>query len=186
MAKFYNRLSGKFILALLFFLLILGTATAAVITAGFRQTQSTVTERSVQALQAQGRDTLLQATRREAQISAMQLMQASSLGRAAADFYALAYADHHLDAMQLGSLTHGDDGVIYDADPNRITEIWIDASVEVTADVEENLRRSLVLDELSLPSWTRRRTSSPSTTWIPAAPPVTTPKLRSSMSSITG
>ncbi|MEZ4638854.1 MAG: hypothetical protein R2856_28470 [Caldilineaceae bacterium] len=80
MAKFYNRLSGKFILALLFFLLILGTATAAVITAGFRQTQSTVTERSVQALQAQGRDTLLQATRREAQISAMQLMQASSLG----------------------------------------------------------------------------------------------------------
>ncbi|MBI1295413.1 GAF domain-containing protein [bacterium] len=148
MATFYNRLSGKFILALLFFLFILGTATAAVITAGFRQTQATATDRSVQALQAQGRDTLLQVTRREAQLSAMQLNQALSLGRAAADFYTAAYYDHHVANITLGPLQQAVDGGIYDPNPERITDVWIDPSVTLTAGIEENLRRSHVLDEL--------------------------------------
>ncbi len=157
MASFYHRLSGKFILALLFFLLILGTATAAVITAGFRQTQSTATERSVQALQDQGRETLLQVTRREAQISAMQLNQALSLGRAAADFLASAYNDPHLDNVRLGMLAHTDDGGIYDPNPDRRTDVWIDPSVPLTPEIEESLRRTLVLDEL-LPALIGRST----------------------------
>jgi signal transduction histidine kinase len=148
MATFYNRLSGKFILALLFFLLILGTATAAVITAGFRQTQATATDRSVQALQAQGRETLLQVTRREAQLSDMQLNQALSLGRAAANFYTAAYANHHIDSITLGLLQQTEDGGVFDANPNRITDVWIDPSVALTDEIEESLRRSQVIDEL--------------------------------------
>lgn len=148
MATFYHSLSGKFILALLFFLLVLGTANAAVITAGFRQTQSLATDRTMQALQERGREIVLKVTRSEAQISAMQLRQASDIGQAAADFFSAAYNDPAFDSGQVRPLTRSQDGGHFDADPNRNTDIWIDPSVELTAEIEEDLRRSIILDEL--------------------------------------
>jgi nitrate/nitrite-specific signal transduction histidine kinase len=148
MPHFYHRLSTKFILALLLFLFILGTATAAVITAGFRQTQFNATQRSIQGLQHQGRETLLQVTRREAQISDMRLSDALNLAEIAASYFQATRSGDHAGHLTLGPLTRTEDGAYYDANPARLTDVWVDPSVTLTPEIEANLRTSLMLDEL--------------------------------------
>jgi nitrate/nitrite-specific signal transduction histidine kinase len=148
MPHFYHRLSTKFILALLLFLFILGTATAAVITAGFRQTQFNATQRSIQGLQHQGRETLLQVTLREAQISDMRLNEALNLAEIAANYFQATRIGDHADHLSMGPLTATADGALYDANPDRLTDVWVDPSVALTPEIEANLRTSLMLDEL--------------------------------------
>jgi nitrate/nitrite-specific signal transduction histidine kinase len=148
MPHFYHRLSTKFILALLLFLFILGTATAAVITAGFRQTQFNATQSSVQGLQHQGRETLLQVTLREAQISNIRLNDALNLAEIAANYFQATRIGDHADHLHLGPLTATADGAHYDANPDRLTDVWVDPSVALTPEIEANLRASLMLDEL--------------------------------------
>jgi nitrate/nitrite-specific signal transduction histidine kinase len=148
MPHFHHRLSTKFILALLFFLFVLGTATAAVITAGFRQTQFNATQRSIQGLQHQGRETLLQVTRREAQISDMRLSDALNLAEIAASYFQKTRSSAHADHLSLGPFMRTEDGALYDANPERVTDVWVDPSVALTPEIETNLRVSLMLDEL--------------------------------------
>ncbi|MBX2998412.1 MAG: GAF domain-containing protein [Caldilineaceae bacterium] len=148
MTHFYHRLSTKFVLALLLFLFILGTATAAVITTGFRQTQFNATQRSIQGLQYQGRETLLQVTLREAQISDIRLSEALNLAVIAANYFQATRVGDHADHLSLGPLAYTENGARYDPNPARLTEVWVDPSVTLTPESESNLRVSLMLDEL--------------------------------------
>src|SRR5689334_3796528 len=82
----FNRLGPKLILITLTFLLLLAIATSFLVTQGFHQTQGEATRRSVQGLEAQGREALLGLTQREAQISILQFQQAAVAGHHAADY----------------------------------------------------------------------------------------------------
>jgi nitrate/nitrite-specific signal transduction histidine kinase len=148
MRNFHHRLRTKFIVALLLFLLILGTATAAVITIGFRQAQFNATQRSIQALQQQGLETLLQVTRREAQISDMRLNEALAMAEVAADYFVAARRQARSDDLPYRPLARTPAGAAYDPDPERRTDVWVDRTVELTPAVEESLRLSLLLDQI--------------------------------------
>jgi signal transduction histidine kinase len=149
MSTLLNRLGAKLILAILVFLMILGTATAAVITAGFRQAQHNATQHSIQGLQNKGRETLLQITRREAQISDADLLQARETALIAANYFINVRRDHHRAAdwsFERLSVTAG--GSRFDPDGGRQSEIWIDPTVELNPEIEENLRASSLLEPI--------------------------------------
>jgi signal transduction histidine kinase len=149
MPKLLNRLGAKLIFAILIFLLILGTATAAVITAGFRQAQQNATQHSIQGLQNKGRETLLQITQREAQISDADLQQARETALIAAKYFVNVHREQHNAAdWSLERLAVTPGGSRFDPDPLRRSEIWIDPTVELNPQIEENLRASSLLEAL--------------------------------------
>lgn len=148
MRAFFNRLGAKLVLTTLILVTLLATVTAALVTLGFRQTQSNAVQRSRQGLETQGRVSLLQLTQREAQLGAAQLQQAAALSRAAADYLAAMRRLGGQLPWDGSRVAQGPDGQRFDANPARRTEVWIGGDVTLDAAVERDLRESAVLDAL--------------------------------------
>jgi signal transduction histidine kinase/CheY-like chemotaxis protein len=145
-----NRLGPKLILTTLVFLFLLATATALLMTRGFRQTQNDATRRSIEGLETQGSDALLKLTDREAQISTAQFQQAVTAVQNSAQYF--------LDMAKLGggvpwdserNLTKAIGGGYFDGRPNRRTDVWV-SKFTTTFDerFERDLRESAALDAL--------------------------------------
>ncbi|RPI52032.1 MAG: hypothetical protein EHM56_08845, partial [Chloroflexi bacterium] len=84
-SSFLDRLGVRVLLTILVFLTALGLATALLVTAGFRRAQGSAVERSVEGLESQGAQSLLQVARHEAEFGDTVLGQAAVLGRLAAE-----------------------------------------------------------------------------------------------------
>lgn len=148
MRAFFNRLGTKLVLTTLILVTLLATVTAALVTLGFRQTQSNAVQRSRQGLETQGRVSLLQLTQREAQLGAAQLQRAAAFSRAAADYLAAMRRLGGTLPWDSSSVARGPDGQRFDTNPARRTEVWIGNDVTLDAAVERDLRESAVLDAL--------------------------------------
>jgi signal transduction histidine kinase/CheY-like chemotaxis protein len=144
-----NRLGPKLILTMIAFAVLVASATAVVVTYGFRQTQHDATQRSIEGLEAQGRAALLELTHREAQINIAQFQQASTAGRQAAQFLvAMAHQGGSTPWKSARQLTRGSGGQYFDPDPARVSDVLIYAQTPLNSELERDLRDSAPLDTL--------------------------------------
>ncbi len=92
MPSFLDRLGVRVLLTILVFLAALGLATALLVTAGFHRAQGSAVGRSIEGLESQGGQSLLQVARHEAEFGDALLAQAAALGRLAAGYLVAAGA----------------------------------------------------------------------------------------------
>lgn len=148
MPTFVHRLSTKLLLAILAFLLLLGAATAFLVTFGFRQTQHNASQRSIQALEDQGRAALLQITQRQATINNTQLQKAVEMADTAVDYMVTMERVGGQVPWDADALQRGPQGQLFDANPARRTAVWLGPGHRLDVETKLALRRSAVLDTL--------------------------------------
>jgi len=145
---FLHRLSVKVTAGLAALLLLLAAASVFLTTWGFRQAESNATIRSIEGLEQQGRDSLLQLVRRQAEISDTQLARAENLAAAAADYMARMIGRDGSVSWDSSVLVEGPGGQLYDASPDRVTDVWIGNTMTYDAQTERDLVDSAMLDPL--------------------------------------
>ncbi|HEX7021369.1 MAG TPA: histidine kinase [Trueperaceae bacterium] len=147
---FWNRLGVRLTLLLVACVLLLAVTTALIVMVGFRETSRNATDRSVQGLEAQARETLVELTEREARLSDAELRSAADLSRIAAGYLAAALAGRG-ELPPAPALVRSPDGEYYDADPARQSEVWIPNYASPTGMDLRDVRASALLEPL-LPS----------------------------------
>ncbi|HEX6287787.1 MAG TPA: response regulator [Herpetosiphonaceae bacterium] len=144
-----NRLGPKLILTTLIFLLVLASATALLVTRGFRQTQNDATRRSIEGLEAQGSTALLALTAREALLSASLFNHAVPVGKSVAEYFVAMLRIGPVPWDSQKNLTPGTVGGFYDKRPGRISDLWMPNTIKtIDAELERGLRDSAALDAL--------------------------------------
>ena len=133
----FNRgsLGLKLNLALVFFFLMLGGLTTALIYYGFNRTQDNATARSQEALEELGELALLGVVAGQAEYGGLAFEGAADMGHYAAEYltdFGRSGAEANFDTSRL---TRNEDGVTYDPDPNRITDLAMPNYVELTPEV---------------------------------------------------
>lgn len=142
-----NRLGSKLLLTTLVFVLVLATATAILVTRGFRSTQDDATQRSKEGLESQGRESLLALTKREAEISAAQLQRAISAGQQAAQYFvAMARLGGDVPSTPVEQLARGSGGQYFDTNPDRISDLVMFSGMTLDTALERDIRQSAALD----------------------------------------
>jgi len=138
------RLGPKLNLSLLLFMLILGTATAALVLFGFHRSQNNAAEKSREGLEAQGLLTLRQLAETQAYLGALQMQPAAELALHAAAFM---ISDTVPAPAVIPNLTTDASGRQYNADPTRATDLLVLPGSSNAAAVERDLRESGKLDQ---------------------------------------
>jgi hypothetical protein len=134
--------------SLLLFMLLLGTATAAIMAYGLDRTQSDATDASEQGFQEIGKQNILRTAYAETTSGVLQMQYASQAGHEAARFLGEANAlglDTHWDVSRLN---RGAGGQLNDPSPDRRSDVLVPAGVELTDAVIADLEQSAVLDTL--------------------------------------
>jgi signal transduction histidine kinase/CheY-like chemotaxis protein len=150
MFSFSSHLGPKLILTTLVFLLGLATATALLVTQGFRQTQNNATQRSKEGLEVQGRSALLKMTHHEADLSTNLFHQAVITAQQGAQYFvSMAEMGGSLRWDSRRNLSPGATGGFYDLRPERRSDIWMPNSIKtIDAKLGRALRDSANLDPL--------------------------------------
>lgn len=144
----FSRLSAKFTLSTLVFLVCLGLATILLMIYGFERAQSQAALRSVQGLEKQGGDWLLTLAQAEANASAARLQPAADLTRSAAQAMVDATRQGVQTTWDSRTLQRGLDGFIFDINPKRGTEVMASPTFSFSAIDETRLQESSVLDAI--------------------------------------
>jgi len=129
-------------------LLLLVTVVTAV-NLGLTRLQTQTAERSTTALSQQGRLDLQHRATLEAAISNAELARAANLTRVAADYLAAASAHARQTAWDDSQIQpYPTDNLLYDANPQRMTDLVIPGYVELNEDQRQRLAQSAALDNL--------------------------------------
>jgi signal transduction histidine kinase len=158
MKNFWGRLSTRLILATMAFLLLLVLAVLLASNLGLRTTQRDASERSAEALVAQGRAALQQLTGREAQLNNNQLQQAALLTKIAARYMEMKSQGNTAQPSsesgkprvitRSSQLTLMPNGLLYDSNPDRRSETVFEYHGTPEEITNGQLRASAVLDPL--------------------------------------
>jgi GAF domain-containing protein len=145
----YDRLSIKLVLAVALFMLLLLVTVVTAVNLGLTRLQNDAAQLSATALTQQARADLQKRAALDAAINNNQLALAANLTRIAADY--LMAAAHN--AEQTGwddsqFLTYPQDDLLYDANPNRISDLIIPAYVTKDAAQWQRIKQSAVLDNI--------------------------------------
>ena len=143
-----RSLGVKVNIALLLFFVLVWVASGALINHGFDRTQDDATERSEQALEELGKLALSGVIAGQAEYGSLAIENASETGQRAATFmnsYRTAGSQPVFDPDRLVRLPNG---LAYDPDPNRVTDLLLPAYTSVTPEVISDIEYSAALDSL--------------------------------------
>ena len=140
-----TRLDIKLTLITLVCMITLALAAAALVIAGFRQTQLGATQRGARGLEQQGRLTLERMALREAANSTDQIQQATALGQATVDYL---LASGPPAGQQDIPLTRDAEGRLTDTRPARQTDLFAPSAARDDAQLRRDLRTTAALDPL--------------------------------------
>ena len=143
-----SSLGVKVNIALLLFFLMVGAATGALIYHGFHDTQDDATTRSQEALEELGKLALSGVVAGQAEYGGLALENASESGHQAAAFMNTYHAAGSQAQFDPGRLIRGPNGLTYDPDPGRITDLFLPAYVELTPEVIADIEYSAALDSI--------------------------------------
>src|SRR5512135_3032731 len=118
------RLGTRINLSLLLFILVLGTATAALFFLGFHRSQDDASQRSREGLETQGLDTLRSFAEMQSYIGQLQFAPASEFAQQAAAYMYNLKASGATVAWDPNSLQRGVAGTLYDPNPARKTNVF--------------------------------------------------------------
>ncbi|NJD65499.1 MAG: GAF domain-containing protein [Chloroflexi bacterium] len=141
------RLGPKLNLSLLLFIVVLGTATAALVLFGFHRTQDNAAQTSRQGLEREGVQTLLANAETQAYIGQLQFSPAVEWGHQAARYMAVAPYESTLPLPEVPALTADDAGNHHDARAVRATDLFVPAAAPVDQ-ATRDLQESAPLDTL--------------------------------------
>lgn len=146
--RFRNlSLGTKLNLALLVFLLLLGAATSGIILYGFQRTQDNATERSRQALEAEGKLALQAVVGGASEQGGSQFESVAETGQRFARYLESFEQGGAPVPYDISSLARTDAGVYYDPNPNRMSDLVV-LNYRSIADeaVQEDIAYSAPLD----------------------------------------
>lgn len=152
-----SRLSTKLIVAVLAFLLLLTAAVLLVVDFNLHKVRANASALSSAGLLAQGEDSLLRITVREAELSNRLLHRAAIMTKIAADYMAESQAANSLETVvqqypelvwRTDQLARREDGTFYDANPERRSDIYIPSLDRSDGETDRILRESAALDLL--------------------------------------
>ncbi len=147
MRNLHLGLGPKLNLSLLTFMLVLMAATSALVLFGFKRTQDTAAERSREALESQGLSSLEVNTLQQSYQGELQLFPATEWGHQAARFMVL--SEFELPGTRTEpTLTRHPNGVWYDADPRRTTDVVVPGGIAIDGAVRRDLIDSSPLNGL--------------------------------------
>jgi PAS domain S-box-containing protein len=155
MPPFFNRIGVKLALAVLVFILALALVTNYVVISGFERTQQGAEQRSAQGLEAQGREALFDLTRSEANVMGGKLQPAAIMTRSAVQYLADVQRLNMTIPWDDALLMQGEDGVFYDANPSRRTDLLAEVDPRNDPAVKLEMHASAALDGL-FPAFVRQ------------------------------
>ena len=147
MRNLHLGIGPKLNLSLLTFMLILMGATAALVLFGFNRTQDTAAGRSREALEEQGLSTLELYTQQQAYIGELQLFPGTEWGHQSARYMVLAEFESPGTITEPNLVRHPN-GVWYNPDPRRLTDVVVPGGGTLSDAVLRDLRESSPLDGL--------------------------------------
>src|SRR5688572_17375459 len=143
-----SGLGFKVNLALLLFFLVVGAATAALIYHGSIRTQDDATERSQEALEELGKLALSGVVAGQAEYGGLAIENASESGHQAASFMSSYQATNPQTQFDTSRIVRAPNGLAYDADPARTTDLLLPAYVNLTPEVIDDIEYSAALDSI--------------------------------------
>ena len=141
------RLGPKLNLSLLVFIVVLGTATAALVLFGFHRTQDNAAQTSRQGLEREGVRTLLANAEQQAYVGQLQFSPAIEWGHQSARYMAVAPVEYPRPPPQVPALTADTSGNLHDTRAVRTTDLFVPAGTDPD-DANRDLRASAPLDTL--------------------------------------
>ena len=143
-----SSLGVKVNLALLLFFILVWAASGALINHGFDRTQDDATQRSEQALEELGKLALSGVVAGQAEYGGLALENASESGQRAAAFMTAYQAAGAQSQFDPNRLVRAPNGLTYDPDPSRITDVFLPVYVGLTPEVIADIEYSAALDSL--------------------------------------
>lgn len=141
-------LGFKLNVALAILMLVLGAATSAIVIYGFNRTQDNANQRSRDALEEEGKLALQALLGGVSDAGALQLEYGAEAGQRAARYLEEFKRSDATDEVDVSRLTSTADGVWYDPDPNRISDVVVPNHRELEEDVVDDIVYSAPLDAL--------------------------------------
>ncbi len=138
----------KLNVALLTFVLLLGLATSAIILYGFSRTQDNATERSREALEEQGKLALQTLAGGVTDAGVIQFESASAIGQRASRYLQDYKVLNGTPAYDTSRLTRLENGVAYDPDPSRTSDVVVVNNGELAGGVLDDIAYTAALDSL--------------------------------------
>lgn len=145
----FDRLSVKLVLAVGAFMLLLLVTVVTAVNLGLGRLQANSAQLSAGALTQQSRQDLQERAMLEANISNARLAKAANLTRIAADYFVAAAANAEQTAWDDSQFqTYPQDNLLYDANPQRLTDLVIPGYVTMDEAQWQRLAQSAVLDNI--------------------------------------
>ncbi len=136
----------KLNLALVFFFLMLGGLTTAIILYGFNRTQHSATDRSQEALEEQGKLALRTIVSDQGKYDGLAIEAAAEMGFRASNFLATYNAAGERVPVDASSLARTEGGMIYDPNPSRTSDVAIPNYVDLNQEVLDDIAYSAPMD----------------------------------------
>ncbi len=145
----FDRLSIKLVLVVAAFMLLLLVTVITAVNLGLKRLQYDATHLSTSALTQQGQVDLQERALLEAAISNDHLARAAALTRIAADYLTTAIANARQTSWDDSQFqTYSQYSLLYDANPQRVTDLIIPPYVTLDDAQRQRLRQSAALDNI--------------------------------------
>jgi signal transduction histidine kinase len=141
-------LGFKLNLALFLFVIVLGVATSAIVLYGFSRTQDDAQRRSQEALEEQGKLALQALAGGVADAGVLQFETAGAIGQRAGRYLQDFRASGATPAYDTARFERTPDGVWYDPDPDRISDVVVVNHQELEGAVLDDIAYSAALDPI--------------------------------------
>ncbi|MGE0057106.1 MAG: histidine kinase, partial [Dehalococcoidia bacterium] len=138
----------KLNLTLFFFVLLLGSATAAFILYGFQRTQDNATNRSREGLEEIGRQQLQTIASDQADLGSFQLQWAADSSQMAARYLSEIKRQGGGVPFDASRLVRSESGVLYDPNPNRVSDVVMPNFAPLTPAAVQDIQETAALDAL--------------------------------------
>lgn len=138
----------KLNIALLTFVLLLGLASSAIILYGFSRTQDNATERSREALEQQGQLALQALAGGVTDAGVIQFESSGAIGQRASRYLQDYKASNGTPAYDTSRLVRLENGVAYDPDPTRTSDVVVVNNGELAGGVLDDIAYTAALDSL--------------------------------------
>lgn len=141
-------LGAKINVALLVFLLVLGGAASLVVLFGFDRTKTNASTRSNEALQEQGKLTLLAVVGGLSDIGAIESARSGQIGQSVAQFLDDFNAQNGRMPVDVSTYATTANGIWYDPSPSRVSDVVVPGNRGITAEAQDDIAYSAPLDAL--------------------------------------
>jgi PAS domain S-box-containing protein len=143
-----DRLGPKLGLFLAGMFAILGVSTAALIIFGFERTQNEATTSSREGLEQAGQRTLLDSAFIQAAFGQSQLEATAGFAQQASNYLVDVSERAQPTPLDPAVFAETESGLLYDARPERRSDLIIPAGTELTTEILQDAARSAILDDL--------------------------------------